>query len=137
MIVLPSASAGIQSSSLVGLSSITINSPSTIVRFSLKVNTQLTIANIFGANPSWADPAGSFSDYITFYANNNYDSEVLSAIYVDYGSGPFWADTSDFATDVTNTVIASNNNAFFVQPYSIPATISLLNGNLAINPFFN
>ncbi len=137
MIVLPSTSAGFQSSSLVGLSSITINSPSTLVFFSLKVNTPLTIANIFGANPSWADPAGGFNDYITFYANNNYDSEVLNAIYVDYGSGPYWADLIDFSTDVTNTVVASNNNAFYVQPYSIPATIPLLNGNLAINPFFN
>jgi hypothetical protein len=137
MIFSPSVSAGFQSSSLVGASSVTINLPSALVFFSLKANTQLTIANIFGANPSWADPAGSFADYISFYANNSYDSEVLNAIYVDYGAGPYWADLSDFSTNVTNTVVASNNNALLVQTYITPATIPLLNGNLAINPYFN
>jgi len=55
MIVLPSASAGFQSSSLVGENSITVNSPNNVIFFTLKPNTSLTLANIFGANPAWAD----------------------------------------------------------------------------------
>lgn len=137
MIFSPSVSAGFQSSSLVGASSITINPPSALVRFTLKANTQLTIANIFGANPSWADPAGGFADYITFYPDNTFSLYTLSALYVDYGSGPYWADLNDFFTEVTNNVLASENKYISVQPYITPATIPLLNRNVAINPYFN
>lgn len=137
MIFSPSVSAGFQSSSLVGKNSITINPPSTVMFFTLKANTQLTIANIFGANPPWADPAGSFADYMTFYPDNTFTMYTLNAIYVDYGSGPYWADLNDFITDVTNNVLASQNKYISVQPYIAPVTIPLLNGNLAINPYFN
>lgn len=136
MIVLPSASAGFQSSSLVGVNSLTINSPNSIVVFTLKANTVLTIANIVGANPSWADPLGGANDYLNFFPNDRFLTPTLTAVYADLGGGSIWISAADFSTDVTNIVISSENIYLSIQPYSIPATIPLLNGNLAINQRF-
>jgi hypothetical protein len=136
MIVLPSTSAGFQSSSLVGESTFTITSPNSVIFFTLKANTPLSIANIVGPNPSWADPAGNFSDYFTFYTSSKFDNVYLQGVYGDLGAGFVWIDAGDFATDITNTIVPSNNNYIVIQPYATPSTISLLNGNLGINKMF-
>jgi hypothetical protein len=136
MIVLPSTSAGIQSSSLVGESTFTINPPNTVFFLTIKANTPLSIANIVGANPSWADPAGNFNDYFSFYTSSKFDNIYLQGIYGDLGAGFVWIDSSDFATDITNTIVPSNYNYIVIQPYAVPATIPLLNGNLGINKMF-
>jgi hypothetical protein len=136
MIVLPSASAGVQSSSLVGESTITINSPNSICFLTIKANTPLSIANIFGANPAWAN-AVSFSDYITFYTSSKFDVVYLQGLYYTEDEINFyWLDSSDFVTNVTNTIVPPNYNYIVVQPNSVPSTIPLLNGNLGINKMF-
>lgn len=135
MIVLPSASAGFQSSSLVGVNSLTINSPNTVGAFILKANTPLTIGNIVGANPAWADPF-AFSDYVTFWENRNYNFYYLQAIYIDDGLGNYvWFDITTF-TDCTNTIVPSNYNTITLQVSSSPKTVPLINGNLGINVIY-
>jgi hypothetical protein len=136
MIVLPSTSAGFQSSSLVGLSSITINSPFSIATFTLKANTSLTIANIVGANPSWVDMF-NYGDYVTFWQDRSFNSYYLQGVYGDDGAGNIsWLDISTF-TDCSNTIVPSNYNTMTIQLYVANQTIPLLNGNLAINLSIN
>jgi hypothetical protein len=99
--------------------------------FTLKANTPLTVANIVGANPSWADPS-AFNDYVTFWADRNYNFFYLSAIYGDIGSGLTWIDINTF-TDCTNTVVPPQYNTIAIQVATTPQTVPLLNGNRAIN----
>jgi hypothetical protein len=131
MIFSPSVSAGFQSSSLVGASSVTINPLFSQAAFTLKANTPLTVANIVGANPSWADPS-AFNDYVTFWADRNYNFSYLSAIYGDIGFGNTWINIITFE-ECTNTVVPPQYNTVTIQVATSPQTVPLLNGNRAIN----
>jgi len=73
---------------------------------------------------------------VTFWEDRNYNFNYLQAIYGDDGLGNnVWLDINTF-TDCTNTIVPSNYNTITVQVSSSPQTVSLLNGNLAINKMF-
>lgn len=127
---------------------------SSVTYFKCKTNNLMTLRNVFG-NATWADYA-SFSDYAV--SIQNYDNLTFQAFSPIIGSltdiyciiyeamegdgiidamtgvvvsGVVFLSLTTFSHDLGNVPLP--NNLFSVQPLNLNTTISLANGNRALN----
>lgn len=121
--------------------------------FIIKPKTLVTMRNIIGSNPPWADPF-SFSDYVNFYYDKNFSSTspvilnvptfgeiymqaiiadvaigdgVVDAMTGDPVSGIVYLSITTFAHDLGNVPVPTS--AIAVQSLNFNTEVGLENGN--------